>query len=149
MIIIFWEMTPCGSYKNRRFGGSSTSLCLYKSFQLRSVTCSHSCTLKMEAIRSSQKMIIIIVTAVETSDLRFVYSSQRPDRLWGLPSLLFQWLPGALSVRVERPGRETGHSPPSNAEVKKSGDIPLLPSCLHGVVLLFLRLILYQCTRET
>jgi hypothetical protein len=20
MIIIFWEMTPCGSYKNRRFG---------------------------------------------------------------------------------------------------------------------------------
>jgi hypothetical protein len=21
-IIIFWEMTPCGSYKNRRFGGS-------------------------------------------------------------------------------------------------------------------------------
>jgi hypothetical protein len=22
MIIIFWETTPCGSYKNRRFGGS-------------------------------------------------------------------------------------------------------------------------------
>jgi hypothetical protein len=22
MIIIFWEKTPCGSYKNRRFGGS-------------------------------------------------------------------------------------------------------------------------------
>jgi hypothetical protein len=22
MIIIFWEMTPCGSYKTRRFGGS-------------------------------------------------------------------------------------------------------------------------------
>jgi hypothetical protein len=21
MIIIFWEMTPCGSYNNRRFGG--------------------------------------------------------------------------------------------------------------------------------
>jgi hypothetical protein len=21
MIIIFWEMTPCGSYRNRRFGG--------------------------------------------------------------------------------------------------------------------------------
>jgi hypothetical protein len=44
MIIIFWEMTPCGS---------PTSLRLYKSLQLRSVTCSHSCTLKMEAIRSS------------------------------------------------------------------------------------------------
>jgi hypothetical protein len=23
MIIIFWEMTPCGSYKSRRFRGSS------------------------------------------------------------------------------------------------------------------------------
>jgi hypothetical protein len=34
MIIIFWEMTPCGSYKNGEF--------------------------------ISQKMIIIIVTAVET-----------------------------------------------------------------------------------
>jgi hypothetical protein len=22
MIIIFWEMIPCGSYKNRRLGGS-------------------------------------------------------------------------------------------------------------------------------
>jgi uncharacterized protein YqgC (DUF456 family) len=22
IMIIFWEMTPCGSYKNRRFGGS-------------------------------------------------------------------------------------------------------------------------------
>jgi hypothetical protein len=36
MIIIFWEMTPCGSYKNHVI---------------------------------SQKMIIIIVTAVETSNL--------------------------------------------------------------------------------
>jgi hypothetical protein len=37
MIIIFWEMTPCGSYKSV----------------------------------ISQKMIIIIVTAVETSNLTF------------------------------------------------------------------------------
>jgi hypothetical protein len=50
MIIIFWEMTPCGSYK---------SLCLYKSLRLRSVTCSHSCTLKMEAIRSSETSVLI------------------------------------------------------------------------------------------
>jgi hypothetical protein len=28
MIIIFWEMTPCGSYKNRRFGGSYRLLAL-------------------------------------------------------------------------------------------------------------------------
>jgi hypothetical protein len=76
MIIIFWEMTPCGSYKNRRFGGSyrlhlqgarvragySASLCLYRSLQLRSVTRSHSCILKMEAIRSSETSVLIRAT---------------------------------------------------------------------------------------
>jgi hypothetical protein len=30
-----------------------------------------------------------------------------------------QWVPGALSVGVKRPGREADHSPPSNAEVKE------------------------------
>jgi hypothetical protein len=30
-----------------------------------------------------------------------------------------QWLPGVLSVRVKRPGREADHSPPYRAEVKK------------------------------
>jgi hypothetical protein len=70
MIIIFWEMTPCGSYKNRHFGGSyrlhlkktSTSRCLYKSLQLHSVTCSHSCTLKMEAIRSFETSVLVRAT---------------------------------------------------------------------------------------
>jgi hypothetical protein len=42
--------------------GSPTSLCLYKSLQLRSVTCSHSCTLKMEAIRSSETSVLIRAT---------------------------------------------------------------------------------------
>jgi hypothetical protein len=30
-----------------------------------------------------------------------------------------QWVPGALSLGVKRPGREADHSPPSNAEVKE------------------------------
>jgi hypothetical protein len=34
---------------------------------------------------------------------------------------------GALSSGVMRPGREADHSPPSVAEVKKSGVIPPLP----------------------
>jgi hypothetical protein len=29
-----------------------------------------------------------------------------------------QWVPGALSLRLKRPGREADHSPPSSAEVK-------------------------------
>jgi hypothetical protein len=42
---------------------------------------------------------------------------------------------GALSSEVNRPGRETHHSPPSGAEVKNGGAIPPLPIRLHGVVL--------------
>ena len=35
---------------------------------------------------------------------------------------------------VQRPGREVVHSPPSSAEVKMSGDLPLRsPKCPHGV----------------
>jgi hypothetical protein len=30
-----------------------------------------------------------------------------------------QWVPGALSLGVKRPGREADHSPPSNAKVKE------------------------------
>jgi hypothetical protein len=30
-----------------------------------------------------------------------------------------QWVPGALSVGVKRPGREEDHSPPTTAEVKE------------------------------
>jgi hypothetical protein len=30
-----------------------------------------------------------------------------------------QWVPGTLSLGVNRPGREADHSPPSSAEVKE------------------------------
>jgi hypothetical protein len=36
MIIIFWEMTPCGSYKYRRFGGSV----FYESVPIQELTTS-------------------------------------------------------------------------------------------------------------
>jgi hypothetical protein len=39
-----------------------------------------------------------------------------------------QWVTGALSLGVKRPGRESDHSSPSSAEVKNA-------RCLHGVVL--------------
>jgi hypothetical protein len=47
-----------------------------------------------------------------------------------------QWVPGALSVGVKRPGREADHSPPSGAEVKEYVELyPTPPIRLHGVVL--------------
>jgi hypothetical protein len=46
-----------------------------------------------------------------------------------------QWVPGALSTGVNRPGREADHSPPTSAEVKKMWIYTSTPIRLHGVVL--------------
>jgi hypothetical protein len=37
-----------------------------------------------------------------------------------LTQLPIQWVPGALSLEIKRPGREADHSPPSSAEVKNA-----------------------------
>jgi hypothetical protein len=39
-----------------------------------------------------------------------------------------QWVPGALSPGVKRPGREAHHSPPTSAEVKKMWIYTYTPS---------------------
>jgi hypothetical protein len=65
----------------------------------------------------------------------FFSSLPRPERLWGPPSLI-QWVSGALSVGVKRPGCESNHSLPCSAEVKESVELYLhSPICLHGAVL--------------
>jgi hypothetical protein len=45
----------------------------------------------------------------------------------GLTQPPIQWVPRALSLGVERPGRESGHSHPSNAEVKEYGNYTSTP----------------------
>jgi hypothetical protein len=42
-----------------------------------------------------------------------------------------QWVPGAPSLGVKRPGREVDHSPPSSVEVKECVEL-----CLHSRILL-------------
>jgi hypothetical protein len=47
-----------------------------------------------------------------------------------------QWVPGAFSLGVKRPGREADHSPPSSAEVKNVWRYTSTPPIrLHGAVL--------------
>jgi hypothetical protein len=47
-----------------------------------------------------------------------------------------QWVPGALSLEVKRPGRGADHSPPSSAEVNNAWSYTSTsPISLHGVVL--------------
>jgi hypothetical protein len=47
-----------------------------------------------------------------------------------------QWLPGAFSLAVKRPGREAGHSAPSSTQVKEWVELYFhSPIRLNGVVL--------------
>jgi hypothetical protein len=48
---------------------------------------------------------------------KFLSSSQRSDRLWGIPNLLSTGT-GCSFPKVKRLGREAGHSTPSSAEIK-------------------------------
>jgi hypothetical protein len=55
-----------------------------------------------------------------------------PRTALGLTQPPIQWIPGALSLGIKRPGRETDHSPPSSAEVKECVELylhsPNMPS---------------------
>jgi hypothetical protein len=88
------------------------------------------------------------------SELNSVFSLEKVDR-WNLISTsaiqyyyyyyyyllgptqpAIQWVPGALSLEVKRPGREADHSPPSSAKVKNAWSYTSTPPIrLHGVVL--------------
>jgi hypothetical protein len=46
-------------------------------------------------------------------------SPSRPDLVLGPNQPPVQWVPGALSLSVKRPGRDADHSPPSSAEFKE------------------------------
>jgi hypothetical protein len=47
-----------------------------------------------------------------------------------------QWVPGALSLGVKRPGSEADHTLPYSAKVKNAWSYTSTPPvCLHGVVL--------------
>jgi len=77
----------------------------------------------------------MIEGSIPGSGCEFFSSPPCPDRLWHTQPHI-QWVPGALSLGVKRPGREAGRSPPSSAEVKNAWrytSISLIH--LHGVVL--------------
>jgi hypothetical protein len=64
----------------------------------------------------------------------FLYSTASRLAL-GITQPPIHWILGALSSRVKRSGPETGHSPPSSAEIKNGGATPPLPIRLCGIVL--------------
>jgi len=71
----------------------------------------------------------------------FLYTTASKMAL-GPTQPLVQWVPGALSLGVKRPGREADHLPPSSAEVKECMEL-YLHSCStpswHGAQLKHIR----------
>lgn len=63
---------------------------------------------------------------------RFFRFSNRPDRLWGLPSLLLSVFRGPFPI-VMRPGRNLNHSPLSSAVTNEWNYTSAPPTCPHGV----------------
>jgi hypothetical protein len=51
------------------------------------------------------------------------------------PASSTQWIPGALSLGVKRPGLGADHSPPSSTGVKNAWNYTSPPIRLHGIVL--------------
>jgi hypothetical protein len=54
---------------------------------------------------------------------RMGFDSQQGKRFF----FSIQWVPAALSLGVNRQGREADHSPPSSTVLKNNGTIPPLP----------------------
>ena len=58
---------------------------------------------------------------------------KRPDRIWGLPSLLLNGNQVSFLQRIKRPGREVKHLPRYSAEVRNEWD-SACPTCLNVVI---------------
>jgi hypothetical protein len=74
--------------------------------------------------------------SIPVRNKKFFSTSHHPERFWVPPSLALNGYGGSFPG-AKRQGRESDHSPPSNAEAKNSGAIPPLHSliCLHSMVL--------------
>jgi hypothetical protein len=65
------------------------------------------------------------VPGFDSRQCKIFFTASRPALGPTKPHI--EWVPGALSLRVKRPGREADNSLPSSAEVKNGGVIPPLP----------------------
>jgi hypothetical protein len=62
-----------------------------------------------------------------------VSSANRPNRLWGPSSLIFNGCRSSFPGEVKRPGREVNHSPQFSVKVKNEWSYTSTPAeCSHG-----------------
>jgi hypothetical protein len=73
--------------------------------------------------------IAALVTVLQSDVIQLLMQSLNTwsDLLWGPPSLLSSGYQGLFRRGAKRQGCEAFYSPPSSAEVKKVGSIPLPP----------------------
>jgi hypothetical protein len=57
--------------------------------------------------------------SLSPGEVKNFYFSKSSRLALGSAQIPIQWVPGAFSLGVKRPGREVDHSPPTSADVKK------------------------------
>jgi hypothetical protein len=94
-----------------------------------------------EKKKENQNGPVSIATSLRAGRPDFDFRKELSLLLFATVDLLptqppIQWVPGALSPRAKRPGREADHSLPSSAEVKECVELyPHFPIRLHGIVI--------------
>jgi hypothetical protein len=73
--------------------------------------------IRKEVIFGDRVAEIIVIFGVARSN-SFLFTTASRTAL-GPTQPPIQWMPGALSLGVKRPGREADHSPPSSVEIKE------------------------------
>jgi hypothetical protein len=63
----------------------------------------------------------------------FLFYKYVQTRLWGPPTLKFNWVMWSLFLEEKQPGREVDYSAPPSAEVKNEWSYTSIPTlCLQG-----------------
>jgi hypothetical protein len=104
-----WSRTASGGTSNRKH---LSQMC--NPVTLRTVRVSDSSVVNSDGIRDG---LLRSRGSIPSRIREFLFSIAPRPSLWPTQPPI-QWVPGALSPRVRRPGCETAHSLPSSAEVK-------------------------------
>jgi hypothetical protein len=101
---VLWVVTPCSVVRYKRFGGPCC-LHLQGEEEIEATWTSEILVSYDRGFDSRRRLGIFLFTTAS----RTVLGPTQP---------LIQWVAGALSPGIKRPGREADHSPPSSAEAK-------------------------------
>jgi hypothetical protein len=74
---------------------------------------------KINFLKQNEDLFVHVPGYGGARSLIFNIGHNTANRVLGHTQPPIQWVPGAFSLGVKRPGREADHSPPFSAEIKE------------------------------